>query len=234
MTRDDELLLLLKTEGPLTVGHLVKRLKLTPQGLRRRLEALAVDALVEATTERAGVGRPRKRWRLTAQGNARFPDRHDELVVELIEQVRRELGPSALDRLISGRETAQRRRYAAALPKRASLAERTRRLARLRSEEGYMAEVRPAVGGGLLLIEHHCPICAAATVCQGFCRSELDVFRSVLGAEVSVERESHIVAGAPRCVYRVQAGATERDDGDKAGSGNRADGKWRRRAGGRA
>ncbi|MEX2296460.1 MAG: metalloregulator ArsR/SmtB family transcription factor [Dongiaceae bacterium] len=213
MTRDDQLLLLLKTEGPLTVGHLVKRLKLTPQGLRRRLEALAADALVEATTERAGVGRPRKCWRLTPDGDARFPDRHDELVVDLIEQVRRELGPAALDRLIAGREAAQRRRYAAALPAQATLPERTRRLARLRSEEGYMAEVRRADGGGLLLIEHHCPICAAAKTCQGFCRSELDVFRSVLGPDVSVERESHIVAGAPRCVYRVQPRATMRSGG---------------------
>jgi predicted ArsR family transcriptional regulator len=60
------------------------------------------------------------------------------------------------------------------------------------------------------LIEHHCPICAAAKTCQGFCRSELEVFRDVLGPNVSVERESHIVAGAPRCVYRVQPRAKMR------------------------
>jgi predicted ArsR family transcriptional regulator len=54
-----------------------------------------------------------------------------------------------------------------------------------------------------LLIEDHCPICAAAQSCQGFCRSELQLFREVLGAEASVTREEHLLAGARRCVYRI-------------------------------
>ena len=33
-----------------------------------------------------------------------------------------------------------------------------------------MAEVEPQDDGSLLLIENHCPICAAATSCQSFCR----------------------------------------------------------------
>ncbi len=47
-------------------------------------------------------------------------------------------------------------------------------LAAARSLEGYMAEVEPRVDGSVLLLENHCPICAAAQACQQFCRSELD------------------------------------------------------------
>ena len=65
-----------------------------------------------------------------------------------------------------------------------------------------MAEWR-ADADGFLLLENHCPICAAATACQGFCRAELDVFRAVLGPGVSVERTDHILAGARRCAYRI-------------------------------
>ena len=65
-----------------------------------------------------------------------------------------------------------------------------------------MAECRPD-GGGYLLIENHCPICAAATACQGFCRAEREVFEQALGNEVSVERTEHIVGGDRRCAYRV-------------------------------
>jgi len=58
-------------------------------------------------------------------------------------------------------------------------------------------------GDGFLLIENHCPICAAAAACQGFCRAELEVFRDTLGADVIVERTDHILAGARRCAYRI-------------------------------
>ena len=68
-----------------------------------------------------------------------------------------------------------------------------------------MAEVKRD-GTGFLFIENHCPICAAATACQGFCASELDLFRSALGPGVSVERAEHILSGDRRCVYRIAAG----------------------------
>jgi predicted ArsR family transcriptional regulator len=58
--------------------------------------------------------------------------------------------------------------------------------------------------GSLLLVENHCPICAAATACQGFCRAELDVFRDVLGPDVSITREEHIVSGGRRCSYSIR------------------------------
>jgi predicted ArsR family transcriptional regulator len=65
-----------------------------------------------------------------------------------------------------------------------------------------MAECQ-AVEGGYLLIENHCPICAAATACQGFCHAERDVFQRALGGDVSVERTEHIVSGDRRCAYRI-------------------------------
>ncbi|MGE8096813.1 hypothetical protein [Pseudomonas fluorescens] len=52
-----------------------------------------------------------------------------------------------------------------------------------------------------MLIENHCPICAAATACQGFCRAELNVFEQVLQARV--ERVEHILMNARRCAYRI-------------------------------
>ncbi|KAG1161351.1 hypothetical protein G6F35_019117 [Rhizopus arrhizus] len=69
-----------------------------------------------------------------------------------------------------------------------------------------MAELRQD-GADYLFIENHCPICSAAKACMGFCRSELELFRNVLGAGVTVDREEHILAGARRCAYRVSTRA---------------------------
>ena len=99
--------------------------------------------------------------------------------------------------------------YAAALEGAADLGERVARLAEARTREGYMAECQPEAGG-YLLVENHCPICAAANACQGFCSTELDLFRSVLGPGVEVERVEHIVSGDRRCAYRVTPGVRRR------------------------
>jgi predicted ArsR family transcriptional regulator len=94
--------------------------------------------------------------------------------------------------------------YGKRIPKHGSLERKLQELAKVRSEEGYMAEVRREGDGSFLLVENHCPICAAANACQGFCSTELDLFRSVLGPGVTVERAEHIVKGDQRCVYKVK------------------------------
>jgi predicted ArsR family transcriptional regulator len=67
-----------------------------------------------------------------------------------------------------------------------------------------MAEARVDEDGSVLLVQNHCPICAAARVCQQLCRSELDVFARVLGPDCTVERTEHQLAGARRCAYRIR------------------------------
>lgn len=198
----DRILLLLKTRGPQTAADLGAALGTTGEAARQQLTKLASDGLVEARSEPKGVGRPAQVWHLTAAGHARFPDAHADLTVQLIGTIRTALGPEALDRLICAREEETARRYGAELEGATGLRERVEKLAAIRSREGYMAEWRED-GGDLLLIENHCPICAAAAACQGFCRSELDVFRAALGG-ASVEREEHIVGGDHRCVYRIR------------------------------
>jgi predicted ArsR family transcriptional regulator len=193
---------LLKTGGPQTAAELGKTLGVTAEAARQHLVKMAGEGLVAARSESHGVGRPTQRWNLTHLGNARFPDRHGELTVQILRAVRMELGQVALERLIDARAQEARTNYAAALEGSASLGERVARLAAIRSSEGYMAEWK-ADGAEYLLIENHCPICAAATECQGFCRSELELFAEALGLDVDIERSEHVVAGDRRCVYHI-------------------------------
>ena len=86
-----------------------------------------------------------------------------------------------------------------------SIAKRAQALAEIRREQGYMAECTRMPDGSMLLAENHCPICAAASICQGLCREELSLFRAVLGDKARVERTDHILAGARRCAYRITA-----------------------------
>ncbi|HKB04667.1 MAG TPA: metalloregulator ArsR/SmtB family transcription factor [Gemmataceae bacterium] len=198
----DRFLFLLKMRGPQTAADLGKATGVTGEAARQQLVRLAADGLVVATAEPRGVGRPAQVWRLTDAGNARFPDAHAALTADLIRSIRTQLGEDALDRLIDARAAESKAAYAAELADAAGLGERVARLAAARTREGYMAESR-AQGGGYLLVENHCPICVAATACQGFCRAELETFREVLGPDASVERTEHIVGGDRRCAYRI-------------------------------
>jgi predicted ArsR family transcriptional regulator len=200
----EQTLLLLKTRGPQTAQALAEVLHLTSMGVRRQLEAAEEKGLVSYIDTPGKVGRPVRLWQLTELGHARYPDRHAALTVDLIGQVRALFGEAAIERLIEAREAASEAAYRAAVDPQAPLVQRAAALAVMREAEGYMAQAQAAEDGSVLLVENHCPICAAARSCQNFCRSELEVFRRVLGPDVRVERTEHQLAGARRCAYRIE------------------------------
>ena len=195
---------LLKTEGSMDSASLAGRLGVTAMAVRQHLYALQQEKLVSADERPVPLGRPAKFWTLTKDAERLFPDAYAELNAALITSVQDAFGPEGMSRLLDARAVRQRADYASRINASAPLAKRVQQLAKIRADEGYMAEVRRD-GRGFVLIENHCPICAAATVCQGFCATELDLFRSALGPGVSVERSEHILSGDRRCVYRIAA-----------------------------
>jgi predicted ArsR family transcriptional regulator len=201
---------LLKTDGPLGSAQLAERLGLTAMAVRLHLYALQSEGLVTAEDRPVPVGRPAKFWRLTREADRHFPEAYAELSVALIDAMQETFGAEGLNRVLASRCARQQTDYAKRIRPSDPLQKRLAELARVRTEEGYMAEVRDEEGGGFLLVENHCPICAAANACQGFCSTELDLFRTVLGAGVEVERVEHIVSGDRRCAYRVTPSAGAR------------------------
>jgi predicted ArsR family transcriptional regulator len=150
------------------------------------------------------IGRPAKFWRLTRGADRLFPEAYAELSVALIDSVKDAFGDEGIERVLTSRCARQRVDYGKRIKPGDPLQKKLQELAKVRTEEGYMAEVRAEGEGSFLLIENHCPICAAANACQGFCATELELFRSVLGPGVAIERAEHIISGDHRCVYRVR------------------------------
>ncbi len=198
----ERLLMILKTRGAQTTRALADALEISVPGVQQHLNRLADDRLVQSQRQAGGVGRPALRWTLTELAFDRFPDTHAELTVALIDSIRTSLGDVALETVIAQREHESRAHYCARLAGAKTMHAKLKRLAQLRSDEGYMAELE-RVGRGWLLAENHCPICAAARSCQGFCRHELDLFRELLGPTVEVERVEYLLSGGRRCAYRI-------------------------------
>lgn len=173
--------------------------------VRQHLYALQAEQLVTYTEAARSLGRPVKLWQLTPAADKFFPDGHAELTLSLIQSVSEAFGADGLARLLAVRSRQQVSAYQAQLRSHDSLAERLAALAALRTEEGYMAEIEAVTDNSFLLIENHCPICAAATACTGLCDRELETFRTLLGETVTIDRTEHLVTGARRCVYRVSS-----------------------------
>lgn len=193
----------LKRLAPAVTADLAATLNVTTAAIRPQLSELESRGLVKQEQLPAnGRGRPSAAWSLSDLAIELFPDRHDDLTIELIQSIREALGDKGLEKVLSVRDQHLLAEFNDALPIDADLATRVKTMAKVRTRQGYMAEVKKE-NQSLLLIEHHCPVCAAAQQCQGLCRNELAMFKSFIGDSATVEREQHLLSGDERCVYRI-------------------------------
>ena len=200
----EQILFFLKTRGPGSAETIAQYFDITTVGARQHLLKLQENGLVNFSAERKSVGRPKRFWQLTEKAQSKFPDTHAQLSLEMITSIRDLFGKEGLEKVISKREKDSLKRYKQAASAYKTLAHKVKSLAELRSLEGYMASAEKCPdGGGYLLIENHCPICAAVRECQNFCRSELSIFRKALGNEYRVERRDYLLEGARRCSYQI-------------------------------
>src|SRR5438105_6869622 len=132
---------LLKTEGPLGSAQLAERLGLTAMAVRQHLYALQSEGHVEAEERPVPIGRPAKHWRLTREADRLFPEAYAELSVALVEAMQDAFGTEGLNRVLASRCARQRSDYARRIRPADPLEKRLKELARVRTEEGYMAEV---------------------------------------------------------------------------------------------
>jgi predicted ArsR family transcriptional regulator len=191
---------LLRTRGGVHADELASSLGVSKQCVRKHLEVLERDGYVEHKQERGDRGRPAHVYHLTAKADQLFPKRYDLFARAVLQQVGAVWGARGLNTVFCGcaNEMIERLR-----PRLENLGfdARVRRLAELLDEEGYEAEVEKRADGSYLLTEWNCPMTEVARDYRQLCERELEVYRELLGTEVF--RESRIVGGASRCVYRV-------------------------------
>ena len=163
--------------GPITTSGLVDHLGLTETAVRRHVENLAAEGLIEAHAPAPGrrrPGRPAKAWVLTGRGHALLESDYDDLAA-------------------GTGDTGH-----------GSVEDRAERLVQTLNQQGYAATTR-AVGGddlptplhGIQLCQGHCPVQDVATEFPEFCDAEAEVFSELLG--VHVQRLATLAHGDHVC-----------------------------------
>jgi predicted ArsR family transcriptional regulator len=86
--------------GPSSAVFLAERLGLTPAGIRRHLDALVADGILEAREPRVtlsrGRGRPSKVFIMTDRGREKFDHSYDDLAVAALKFLAAQTGEQSL------------------------------------------------------------------------------------------------------------------------------------------
>ena len=192
----------IKEDGPQTASNLARRLNRTPMAIRLHLYDLASEEYLCFTEHKLRRGRPAKYWDLTDKAQNIFPDAHQTLAIDILNSISQTLGQKGLESIVTTHAQNQLASYKKQINAQNNVPQRLQKLAEIRTQEGYMAGIKQ-VGDHWQLYENHCPICSAASMCTKLCANELWVFQELLGPDVEITREEHILAGARRCLYKI-------------------------------
>jgi predicted ArsR family transcriptional regulator len=196
--------------GPSTAATLGGRLGLTPAAIRRHLDNLLAEGLIETRTARTygnrGRGRPAKVFVITDAGRSAFEHAYDDLASNALRFLAETAGPDAIAEFARRQVSDLERRYAPAVA-RGELPGRVQALAEALSADGYAASAgpAPAIGAqteaGEQLCQHHCPVAHVAAEFPQLCEAETEAFGRLLGTPV--QRLATIAHGDGICTTHV-------------------------------
>ena len=170
--------------GPSTAVVLGERLGLTPAGIRRHLDLLVSDGVLEAKDPHSalsrGRGRPSKVFVMTDSGRQQFEHSYDDLAVAALKFMSTQSGEHMVQAFADSRAEDIKRKAEIAIAKRSHKSEA---LATFLTEQGYAASVEVRANGEQLC-QHHCPIAHVAAEFPQLCEAETEAFSQLLGTHV--------------------------------------------------
>jgi predicted ArsR family transcriptional regulator len=206
--------------GPSTAATLGGRLGLTPAAIRRHLDNLITEGMVEVRTARTygnrGRGRPAKLFVITDAGRSAFEHAYDDLATSALRFLAETNGPQAVAEFAKRQVSELERRYAPVVA-RGELRARVQALAEALSSDGYAASAgpAPAIGSaraaGEQICQHHCPVAHVAAEFPELCEAETEAFGRLLGTPV--QRLATIAHGDGICTTHVTC-ASARGSGE--------------------
>ncbi len=173
--------------GPSSALVLSERLGITPAGIRRHLDALVDEGVIEPREPRireAGRGRPSKVFVMTDLGRASFEHSYDDLAISalrFIAQGAAASGAGAVTAFAHARAEEMERKFH--LVTKNAVKNSALALADFLTDEGYAANVHE-LPIGVEICQHHCPIAHVAAEFPQMCETETEVFSKILGTHV--------------------------------------------------
>ena len=172
--------------GASTAAVLAERLDLTAAAVRRHLDQLLEEGILEAREPRSlasrGRGRPAKAFALTEAGRDGFDQQYDDLAVQALRFLDETGGSDAVREFATRRVEFIEDRFAGVAAAHPELSP-AEALAQVFTDEGYAAAVRTLPMGDQLC-QQHCPVSHVAHEFPQLCEAETEAIGRVLGRHV--------------------------------------------------
>ena len=180
-----KLLYYLKVMQQAGLEELAKTMKISRMGVHKHLALLQKEGLVEGVETRGSVGRPRMIYQLTSQSKTIFPKSYGAIATQALDFIERNMGKEGVEKVLRERQSGLFDEYYKRL-KNLEFDKRVKELARIRDEEGYIAESKkdPKNYGKHVLLEYNCPIIHIAENHWEACSTETELFEKLLGADI--------------------------------------------------
>jgi len=180
-----KLLYYLKVMQQAGLEELANIMKMSRMGVHKHLALLQERGLVEAIETRERVGRPRMIYQLTSQSKSVFPKSYSAIATHALDFIEKNMGKGAVEMVLRERQSELFDTYYKRL-KGLDFDKRVKEIARIRDEEGYMAESKKQSrrDGKHVLLEYNCPIIHIAEKHWEACSTESELFEKLLGADI--------------------------------------------------
>jgi predicted ArsR family transcriptional regulator len=181
-----KILYFLKIMRQAGLKDLSKAMKISRMAVHKHLSELQNRGLVESIEIRKGVGRPTMLYSLTGTGKTAFPKSYGEIATHALDYIEKKLGKDAVESVLRERQKELLEKYSIRM-KDMKFNEKVKELARIRDEEGYIAESKKdSKRDSHTLLEYNCPIIMIAEKHWEACSIETELFENVLDANVEV------------------------------------------------
>ena len=162
-------------------------MKISRMAVHKHLSVLQNRGLVESIEIReSSVGRPKMMYQLTSQSKSIFPKSYSAIATHALDFIERNMGKEGVERVLRDRQDDLFDKYYKHL-KDLDFDKRVKELARIRDEEGYMAESKKESklsSRRHVLLEYNCPIIHIAEKHWEACSVETELFEKLLGANI--------------------------------------------------
>ncbi len=190
--------------GPKTARDLARTLGIQESAARGHLDRLEDRGWVVPSFRREGVGRPRKRYALTALGQEQFPKKYDLMVDAIVDGLLAHEGEGYVSAVLA--EAGERVAKAVAhdlLPAK-TVEAKARQLVMLLNRLGFRSRVERTPDGRLRVVRTNCVFRQSALahpflLCDVF---DKHLTEALLG-EVGVDLEDSIGRGGLRCSHLI-------------------------------
>src|SRR5919107_1480170 len=181
-----KLLYYLKVMQQARLEELAKVMKISRMAVHKHLAILQKSGLVEGVEARGNVGRPRMVYKLTSQSKTVFPKSYSAIATHALDFIERNMGKEGIEKVLRERQSELFDQYYKRL-KNLDFDKQVKELARIRDEEGYIAESKKeskSGSGKYVLLEYNCPIIHIAEKHWEACSTETELFEKLLGADI--------------------------------------------------